>query len=220
MLESDLSKIFWLNRIKPRAILHIGANDGLREREYYALHCAGPVVYVEALVVVYARLKANVAKYPNHVALLACVNDRDGEKVPFNVADNGGQSSSMLRFGTHSEEHPDVKFESVVEMTTLRADTLLAKNGIAIDAPSFLCLDLQGCELKALMGMGELLDHFAWVMTEFNERELYKGCVLEPELDAYLIERGFEVADRWDSGHGWGDKLFRRKSDAPKGDLE
>lgn len=37
------------------------------------------------------------------------VSDKDDEMVMFNIANNG-QSSSILEFGTHSSEHPDVKF--------------------------------------------------------------------------------------------------------------
>ena len=38
---------------------------------------------------------------------------------------------------------------------------------------------------------------------EVNEKELYKGCALLPELDAYLLTNGFQRVLTNMTCHGW-----------------
>jgi hypothetical protein len=73
----------------------------------------------------------------------------------------------------------------------------------------FLNIDLQGAELKALKGMGDRLNQFKWAYLEVNWEELYKGCALFTEVEAYLGDFGFRVAEfKKCGGTGWGDCLF------------
>ena len=52
-------------------------------------------------------------------------------------------------------------------------------------------MDLQGAELLALKGMGNLVDHIQVLHTEVVYRELYAGQVLFPDLHAWLLKRKF-----------------------------
>lgn len=216
---TNFPKMFWRHRIYPNAVLHIGGHLG-QESDFYAEYCAGPVVWIEALPKIHARLVANIAKYPNQRALCACVSDTDGAKVPFKITDdkrhaNQGQSSSMLTLKLHSVEHPEIKVIGIVEMVTIRVDTLLAREGIEMPFGSFLNVDIQGADGLALRGMLSLLPRFDAIHCEFNEKEMYENCILEPELDAMLAAHGFVSVDRWPTKHGWGDKLYRRSSHLP-----
>lgn len=204
------NQLFKKYQVQSVECLHIGANTG-QEAEEYHRQGIKKVIWVEADPVLFPKLQKHVGPYGGN-CLNACVSDTDGEKVTFNIANNGGQSSSMLKFGTHSKEHPTVKFTKTIEMTTKRVDTLLKEEGINIGngfrCDAFLNIDLQGAELLALKGMGEMLSAFDYVYIEVNKAELYEGCPLVGEIDDYLGRWGFVgVEDHW-TGAGWGDKFY------------
>jgi FkbM family methyltransferase len=201
--------LFKKYKLHPPGVLHLGANTG-QEALAYARQGVKRVVWVEALPQAYTVLARNVAKYPGSVALLACLSDVDGEPVQFNVASNEGQSSSFLELGTHAQEHPSVKYVGRIPMTTVRADTLLERAGVALGPGWFLNVDLQGAELLALRGLGQLINHFDSVYVEVNERELYKGCPRIADIDAFLGLKGFLGRESKMTGNGWGDKFYTR----------
>lgn len=212
---TDFQFMVWRHRIYPTGILHLGGHLA-EERDLYAKYCSGPTYFVEALPKLAARIAANISPFKNQHVLCACVSDVDGQKVQFNVTDNkdhtnNGHSSSILKLKLHSIEHPDVKVVGSIELTTVRVDTLLAREGIEMPFGSFLSVDLQGAEGPAIRGMIGLLPIFEAIYCEFNEKELYENCTLEPELDALLEEHGFETVERFPTRHGWGDKLFKKK---------
>lgn len=205
----DFNLLFWKHNIHPTGILHLGSHEG-QELEFYQKFCPdGLKVWIEAVPKIHARLLLKVTKH-GHLAICACISEKDGETVRFKIASNEGQSSSMLDFAEHAKEHPDVRYVGEIQMITMRVDTLLNARNIQFPCGGFLNCDLQGCELPALRGMGAVLDQFDFIYCEYNEREMYKGCALEPELDAYLASRGFHAVDRFPTRHGWGDKLFNR----------
>jgi len=203
--------LFTKYQIRPPGVLHLGANSG-QEAEAYYRRGIRQVIWVEALPEVYIKLRKHIAGYFGQVALLACVSDKNGDLVSFNIASNEAQSSSMLEFGTHSQEHPTVKFVDRTNLITTRVDTLLSWSGLdeKIVAGWFLNVDLQGAELLALKGMGRLIDRFDHVYIEVNEKELYKGCPLVGEIDAFLAGRGFVAKEVKMTGSGWGDKYYQR----------
>jgi FkbM family methyltransferase len=204
-----LDKLVSKYNIKCPGVLHLGANTG-QEAADYAKAGFARAIWVEALPEVHAKLSRHVGMYPRSVALLACLSDVDGKPVSFNVASNQGQSSSFLEFGTHSAEHPTVKFERKVEMFTTRADSLLNKHGFKTGPGWFLNVDLQGAELLALKGLGDRLKGFSHAYIEVNEKELYKGCPLVGEIDAYLLKFGFIGREVKMTGAGWGDKYYSK----------
>ena len=202
--------LFKKNNIKSKQVLHIGANTG-QEAEEYARLGMEKVVWVEAHPQTYRGLVDHVKAFKGqHHTIHACVGDVEGEKVTFNVANNGSQSSSIFNFGTHSREHPQVKFVSKIEMTMTRLDNLLTEHHIDFLDGSFLNIDLQGAELKALIGLGRYLGKFNHVYVEVNEEELYAGCPLVGEIDSFLHYAGFIGVEKKMTGSGWGDKYYRR----------
>ena len=69
-------------------------------------------------------------------------------------------------------------------------------------------LDIQGAELLALKGAGDLLNAVDVIVTEVNTVEMYKGNPLIGDIDKYLGDRGFERALTDMTDHGWGDALY------------
>lgn len=201
------SELFAKYKIKPIGAFHCGASSGQEISEYYKNGIKN-TVWIEALREVYAKLLINILPYKNAIAINECVSDVNGKEVMFNVANNEGQSSSLLDFGTHTKEHPTVKFVNRVKMNTIRLDTLIEKYRLDMEKYDFLNIDLQGAELMALKGMGKYLDGFKFLYLECNQRELYVGCPMVEELDKYLKPYGFvRVETKW-TGNGWGDCLM------------
>lgn len=203
----NLDQLFRRRVILPAGILHLGAHYG-QERLVYNRYCRGPIVLVEALPDVFAKLRANVSGYPRMLPLCACVSDVDGQDVTFHVADNEGMSSSMLEFGTHSTEHPDVHFTHDVTLKTIRVDSLLKAHGVEMPERSFLNVDVQGAELMVLRGMGDLLNRFWFAHMEINKAELYKNCARVEEIDAYLGGFGLKRIETCWTKHNWGDGYY------------
>lgn len=193
--------------IKPEGVFHIGANNGAECEIYYA-NGVKRSVWIEALPDVYKELKEVVSKYPKTIALNACVSDVDGHTVQFNVSSNHGESSSMLEFGSHSQAHPDVTFVDKIRLVTSRVDSLIIKKGINIREFDFLNIDLQGAELLALKGMGDMLRLFKWCYIEVNLSDVYINCAKFDEVTAYLKDFGFELKEvKW-TGANWGGCLL------------
>lgn len=201
--------LFRKYNINPNGILHIGANTG-QEAEAYDKLGVKNVIWVEAIPDVYLKLRSHISKYPGHIAIEACVSDKDGETVEFNIANNEGQSSSFLELGTHKQEHPTVKYINQIALQTIRVDTLLQQNNLTLSDGWLLNIDLQGAELLALKGMGNLIDFFDYAYLEVNQKELYKGCPLIQDIDLFMGIKGFDRKETKMTGNGWGDALYSR----------
>lgn len=197
--------------VKRSGVLHLGANKGQEAATYEKLGFR-PVYWIEAIPGVYLQLKQHLHQFAGQYAFCACLSDVDDKMVQFHVANNEGQSSSMLEFGTHEKEHPTVRFIKDIELLTIRFDTIANRYDLQIGPGWFLNVDLQGAELLALKGMGSYLDKFDYVYIEVNERELYKGCPLVRDIDEYLGLGGFVGVETCMTKSGWGDKFYIRRS--------
>lgn len=203
----DLKYLYDKYHINPTGVVHIGASLG-QEAETYHNHGL-KVVWIEAIHKVYKQLCRNVVKYTGTICLNACVTDKDGDIVDFNISNNDGQSSSLFEFGTHTKEHPGIVFTEKTRLHTARVDTLFRERKIDPHVYDFANLDIQGAELLALKGMD--LTAIRYIYIEVNEKELYTGCPLLPEIDAYLKRFDFERVETKITGWGWGDAFYIRK---------
>jgi FkbM family methyltransferase len=194
--------------VEPRGVLHIGAHEA-EERQAYADLGWGPTIWVEMLPDKAAALRERFRDDPANVVIeAACWSDEHTITV---YRASNGQSSSLLRPARHLKVHSDVTFEQAsVTVITKRLDTLVGP-----DTPfDFINVDTQGAELEVLRGMGTLLAKVRWAYLEINERELYAGCALLPEVDGFMRAQGFVRAIRLMVGRtGWGDALYVRRDD-------
>jgi FkbM family methyltransferase len=200
----DFRELFPRHNIKPKGVLHVGANVGEEAPVYDELGIKD-VVWIEANEQLIPQLRINTRDKYNHKVYHACVGDVQDLEVQFHISNNAGQSSSYLELGTHKTAHPEVHFVRDVVMKMQRIDQLQTCWG----GYDFLNIDLQGAELKALRGMGDLLKQFKWAYLEVNKAELYKGCALVEDIDLYMLGFGFKrVETRWCGNTGWGDALY------------
>lgn len=170
-------------------MIHAGAHLG-EEASAYTDAGVTRVLWVEGNPDIMEQLRAITEPYGHQVSQ-ALLGAESGREVEFHVTNFDSMSSSVLRFGTHTEQHPEV---IVVGQQKLRLRTLddVTEEAGFLDA-DFLNIDLQGYELECLKGAERVLEKVRTIYTEVNVDELYEECVLLPELDAWLNAHGFEA---------------------------
>jgi FkbM family methyltransferase len=195
---------------RPKGIIHLGAYVGEEAAEYKAAG-AERVLWVEAVPEAFRQLQENIKGLPGHCAFQAAVSDVDDVDAGFRVM-NSVPSSSLLPLKLHLVKYPGIVETQVIPVKTVTVDTLIKRNGIDPKLYDFLAMDLQGGEMKALLGMKECLPSIRGIYTEINAEELYEGCTLLPEFTAYLHERGFDLKEvkLWSETDGWGDAFYAR----------
>lgn len=190
-------------RMCPSGVVHVGAHHA-EEYEDYKLHGWGRTIWIDALEENLIKARS-LNKTQTDLWIQALVWSENDVELDFKIATNG-QSSSVLEFSTHSDHYPEIKVQNVVKMKTTRLDKILINH----PGYNFINLDIQGAELAALVGLGELIHKFDFIYTEVNEEELYMGIPKVNEIDEFLKNKNFKrVLTHW-TQDGWGDALYVR----------
>lgn len=189
-----------------KGVIHIGAHE-CEERggyiHYYGLDDS-KIIWIDALNEKVEKVKSlnNGIKIFNE-----CISDIDDNIVSFMVTNNY-ESSSMLNFKTHLEEHPHVHEIDRLTLKTKTLKTFYNENNLNPSDYNFMNLDIQGAELMALKGAGDILNNIDYIYSEVNIKELYEKCCLLPELDEYLKKYGFRREIIEMTQYGWGDAWY------------
>lgn len=194
----------------PRGVLHIGAHE-CEEKGAYNQHGVSDsnIIWVDGNMDLVNRMKSRGV--PNVYYGLIDETERD---VTFYITNNG-QSSSILEMGTHKDLYKDIVVTEERKARTTTIQNLVTTNTIDMRNLNFWNFDIQGAELLALKGAGDLLSYADALYLEVNTEEVYKGCAKLNELDDYLAQRGFQrvAISMWKNGDGhdgWGDALWVR----------
>lgn len=199
----------------PRGVLQVGASYG-QEMNWFVENGISAGVFIEPLPEPFAVLSASCRQRPNFVAVNALCAERNGERVNFHVASNGGQSSSLLAPKNHLQEFDFVRFDQKVELVTHRLDHVMEflrsnGHGAACDACDLLYMDTQGAELRVLHGAGAVLQNIDVVLTEVTRNQMYDSAPELGDLMAFLQPLGFTLNNINFDRHHHGDALFVRK---------
>ena len=139
----NIQNCLLLNNIHINGSFHIGAHD-CEELEFYKKLGIenNDVVWIDALP---SKVKeATKRGIPN--VYNAVITDKDDEGVDFNISNNV-QSSSVLEFGTHAQEHPDVVYVHTIQVKSITIDTFFERNTIDASKYNFWNFDIQGQNL-------------------------------------------------------------------------
>lgn len=190
--------------VRPSGVLHVGAHLG-EEMEEYHDNGFGKVLWVEGQSRIIGDLRSRVEPFGDAV-FEGVVWSSSNIELVLNVTNNS-VSSSLYRLEKHRDLYPDVDYVAEERVTTVRLDEIIPPE----ESFDFLNLDIQGAELEALRGLGDMLENVGWVYIEVNREYLYSGIPLLPELDRFLEERGFRrVVSVWVSKK-WGEALYIRR---------
>jgi hypothetical protein len=191
-------------QITVKGAFHIGAHE-CEELDFYKKLKLTPenIFWVEAI-----KSKVSQAEnsgIPN--VYNAVITDKDDENILFNVSNNI-QSSSILELHTHRIEYPHIYYTGCFYAKSITIRSFFEKNNIDYTKLNFWNFDIQGAELLALKGAGDIVKHADVLYLEVNAKELYKGCALIDEIDNYLSSFGFSREITEMTQHGWGDAIY------------
>ena len=208
MLITDLHK--YLD--KPcRGAIHVGANIG-EERDWYVQNGFTKVVWFEPNPELVRTLDENICNYDNQISFNFGIHDTL-KKAVLHIANNGGQSSSLLPLGTHKIYHPEVRYVKDCEIKLIRLDEFFKLTDRDIDDFNFLNVDVEGTELNVLKSLGDLIRKLDYIYSEVCDEYVRKECALISEIDTYLNNFNFKrVVTKITKAH-WGDALYRKEGE-------
>lgn len=200
----EINKILLSKMIHINGCFHIGAHD-CEEMEFY--NKLGikkeDIVWIDAIPL--KVIEAMQRGIPNVYS--AVITDKDDDDIVFNISNNV-QSSSVLDFKTHSQEHPNVFYIDKINLKSITIDTFFERNNIDASKFNFWNLDIQGAELMALKGATKSIQYAKALYLEVNEKELYENCGLINDIDTFLSQYNFKRVLTRMTRHGWGDALY------------
>ena len=126
---------------------------------------------------------------------------------------DGNIGASSLYKADHS--YPYEKYaqkEITVEEITLEAWAKEAR----VDAVDLLWIDLQGAELRAFRGMGDLLRTVKIIYTEVEYKPMYQGQPTHQELAEFMKANGFQLRQRMNTSEWFGNEMYVRQDLLPR----
>lgn len=192
----------------PSVVLELGSRDGAQAVEIaeafpdtrvYSFECNPPSI---------KKTRERTRDFYNIEVVPKAVWRETGKKS-FGAVVNGNDGASSLF--TALDGYPFETYEQeFVEVDVTRIDDWARGEGVTSVGAVFA--DLQGAELGALHGMGDLLNDVLVVQTEVQYKPMYEDIPLYEDMDGFLTGQGFacltrtEVCDGW-----WGDCIFVRR---------
>lgn len=178
-------------------IVEAGAYDGSNSRDFCHFWPDCTVYAFEPVPSAYARLISVAAEFPRQIypqeVALGKQTHISKMHVSITGTSGGEQSSSLLAPAETRTEFPFVDFrKDTVPVRVTRLDEWAAQRNV--QRVDFLWLDLQGMELAALEGCGDLLQGVSAIHCEVQNVVLYEGAPLYPEIFRWLRRKGFVVA--------------------------
>lgn len=204
-----LDEICQRHRVSPRGIVHVGAHYA-EERDAYRRLGVRDVYWIEADPQHLPQLQAQIAYEPGHRAIQACLADVDGQTCNLFRTNNHGESSSILPMATHRDHFQHIRVVDQTALQTVTFASLVRRHKLSLDGMDFLVMDVQGAELMALRGFGDVLQRFSGIFLEVNVESLYMGCALLPEIDDYLGQFNFSRRETLLTNKRYGDALYLR----------
>ena len=172
-----------------------------------ALRWPGAQVHsFEPVPALYEKLSERMQPFDNIKTWALALGDRNEKTEMYVSSGRSDGSSSLMEPLQHLTVHPEVYFENTVPVRVVTLADWARENGIRqID---FMWLDLQGFEMKALEGAGEMLQGVSAIHAEVSLIETYREVPLYTELRAFLDESGFRVAQEALPWNDMGNVLF------------
>jgi FkbM family methyltransferase len=213
----DLLKHCWGRfREPPTTLLMLGAHKAYEVQAYVDLGIER-AVWVEGNPELISDLRARVEPH-GHEARQALLYCRSGVPLTLGVTtndagDDQGGSASIFPRRLHAAVWPTIKDDHNLDLESVTVDALLRHDGLYTLSFDLLVLDLQGAEVKALLGATALLgcESLKYICTEVSGVELWKGGAQINELAWLLGHFDFTLIGKVVGDGGVGDVLFARE---------
>ncbi len=176
-------------------VLDVGANRGQFASDLFAAGYDGTILSFEPIPEMRALLTKAAAAYGRRwlVGPSVALGDEETE-ASFHLAANTASSSLLELTDGLIEIAPQTARAGTIKVPVRRLDQMLSELGLA-SRRLFLKMDTQGSELRILRGAERALPLIAGVMSEMSVAKLYNHQPLFREIDAHLVDQGFELVD-------------------------
>lgn len=175
-----------------RTIVDVGAHRG----QFATFACerfpAASIICLEPLPAP-RQVLTSVLNGQERVRVFAvAASNRSEERVEMYVSQLDDSSSLQPIGARQVAAFPGTEEAGSTWVATTRLDALL--DGVELEAPALLKIDVQGHEYEALEGAAEVLPGFDQVLAEVSFAELYDGQKLAGDVAALLHHAGFALA--------------------------
>lgn len=191
--------------LKINGIILIGAHYGNEYGDFLEMGVKNIVMF-EPLKNNFSVLSKNIAD-PNVVLINKALGNENRKIDMFVETANKGMSSSILEPKLHVNQYPHIVFNEREEVDMVRLDDI----NLDMTNYNFILIDVQGYEMEVFKGAEETLKNVDYIITEVNNAELYKGCVMFSNLANYLSKFGYVLMEEDARGATWGDALFIKR---------
>jgi len=194
------------HNIKIEGILHVGAHE-CEELDGYINYglTQNDIIWIDAL-----QEKVDSMNKLGIINIYCNAISNICETTTFNIANNY-MSSSLLKFGTHSNYFPEIIYTEERTIQTITLEKFFEINNLNNAKYNFWNLDIQGTELNALIGGAKLLHYVDAIYLEVNVEELYKNCATLNVIESFLKTHGFINVAMYINNEQYGDALFIKK---------
>lgn len=178
-----------------KTILDVGSCDAKESIELSEYFPNAKIYAFEANPKSYLKCLENVKNHPNITIINKAVNDFDGvcKFYPINtektitIHKDGNPGASSLFKSNGAYNHIETYVQDEIEVECTRLDTWAKENNIT-ETP-MIWMDLQGAELQALQGLGDLIKTTKIIHTELYSTAVYTGQCLLPEVQDFLKKK-------------------------------
>jgi FkbM family methyltransferase len=150
----------------PNSVLHVGGNHA-EEAEDYEIQNWLPVYWIEPIPTLASEMRSRLDPRNHHILEYAAWDKSIG-RIKMHLASDS-MASSLLSLDKKRNIYKKRAEISTLEVTAIRLDELFAN----AEYPDFVNLDIQGAELKALNGMGNLIGKVKWIYCEVSMNQIY-----------------------------------------------
>lgn len=215
-LKKDLLKLF--KKDDKLTILDIGGCEGEESIRYSRIFPFSSIYIFEPLPENQKLIAENLEKYKveNVTMIPIAVSDEKGISQ-FHVSSghpqhesneldwNFGNKSSSLLSPEKANNHLWLQFSEKINVETLTLDSFFIEN--KMDEVDFIHMDVQGAELKVLMGAKQCIKKIKAIWLEVADIELYKDQPLRLDIEIFMKVNGFYLVKTAMEGQV-GDQLY------------
>ena len=187
-------------------ILELGSRDGMQAIEFSHHYPNSTIYSFECNPHTIPTVKQKISKYQNIKLYEYAVSDKTESIDFFPCSSNVGASSIYKPSGKY-DRIEKYHLSDTVKVESIRLDRFLKDNDIG--CVDLLFADLQGAELKALIGLGEYLKDIKSMQVEVEFEEMYQDQPLFDEVNNFLTNNNFKMT--WQGKYCkdfWGEGIY------------
>jgi FkbM family methyltransferase len=194
---------------QPIVIVNLGSRDGNEDVTFAKNFPKARIISFEPNPATYQIVLNTTRNYPSITPCKLAATDTEGV-IDFyqNTTGNHGASSIFPKSGLYDyiENYKQTK----IQVQSVRMDKFLPMIGVT--KVDLLWADIQGAELAAFRGMGDLFNGVMCVNTEIEYKPMYSGQPLYDDIKGFMDSKGMTEMNKTCRYDGfWGDAIFVRK---------